>query len=393
MIARTIASAILRDAVDYPAIAIIGPRQSGKTTLAQALFPEKYYRNLENPEERAFALEDPRGFLEERKNGMIIDEFQRVPGLLSWIQTIADKEQIPGQFILTGSQNFLMMEQISQSLAGRISLFTLLPLSMEELQLATIAPGDLNSMLFRGFFPRLYDRSLDPERYYSNYVKTYLERDVRQLKNIGDLNLFRDFLLLCAGRTGQIVNYSSLGNDVGISHNTVKAWLTLLEISNIIYKLRPFHKNFNKQIVKSPKLYFCDTGLLCHLLGIEEPESISRHFLKGGIFENFVIGELLKGAYSRGKEGNFHFWRDKRGHEVDLLINRGPERSITLEIKAGSTISSSFFSNLDYYGTLDSSNVPRDRYLVYGGAEHQDRSRAKVRSWREMASLVTELLI
>lgn len=392
MIKRAIEATILRDAKDYPAIAIIGPRQSGKTTLAKALFPDKHYKNLEEPEERAFALEDPRAFLKNREKGMIIDEFQRVPGLLSYIQTICDKEQVPGQFILTGSQNFLMMEQISQSLAGRISLFTLLPLSMDELAQTGISTGTMDATLFRGFFPRLHDRDLDTGRYYSNYIKTYLERDVRQLKHIGDLNLFRDFLLLCAGRTGQIVNYSSLGNDLGLSHNTVKSWISLLETSNIIYKLRPYHRNFHKQIIKSPKMYFCDTGLLCHLLGIEEPEAISRHFLKGGIFENLVIGEFLKGAYNRGKEITFHFWRDKTGHEVDLLITRGPQRRIALELKAGSTISGSFFSNLDYYGELDTGCAPPDRYLLYGGEEHQDRSRGKVRSWKETASLAGEML-
>lgn len=384
MISRTIAPFILEDAAGYPAVGLLGPRQSGKATLIKSLFPEKRYVNLEDPEERAFALEDPRGFLAERKKGVIIDEFQRVPEILSYIQTITDKEQEPGQFILTGSQNFLMIEQISQTLAGRISLFNLLPLSLEELVQAGIHIPEVHEIMFRGFLPRLYDVTLDTTRYYSNYVKTYLERDVRTLKNITDLNLFRNFILLCAGRTGQIVHYSSLGNDLGISHNTVKAWLTVLETSHIIFQLRPYYKNFKKQIVKSPKFYFCDTGLLCYLLGIQEPGSLVRHFLKGGVFENFVILELLKRYYHRGREGKFYFWRDKGGHEIDLLMDEGAGQRTALEIKAGQTISGNFFSNLSYYGSLDDACVPENRYLIYGGEEHQNRSQAKVRGWREL---------
>ena len=328
MLPREVSDIITKDSRQYRVIGLIGPRQSGKTTLAKALFPDKRYLNLEDPEQRAFAVEDPKSFLSDRSRGLIIDEFQRVPDLLSYIQTISDEEKVPGQFILTGSENFLMMEQISQSLAGRISLFTLMPLSMAELFKEEDNIPQLNEVLFRGFFPRLYSESMDPKRYYQNYVKTYLERDVRQLKNIGDLTLFRNFLMMCAGRTGQLMNYSSLGNDLGITHNTVKSWLTVLETSNIVYLLRPFYENFGKQIVKSPKIYFCDTGLLCFLLSIERPDSISYHYLKGGIFENFIIGEFLKQRYNQGLDGNLYFWRDKLGREVDLLLDEGQSRII-----------------------------------------------------------------
>lgn len=381
MVSRAISPIIAEDSKHYRIIGIIGPRQSGKTTLARALFPNKRYANLEDPEQRAFALEDPKGFLSDRRGGLIVDEFQRVPDLLSYIQTISDEENVPGQFILTGSQNFLMMEQISQSLAGRISLFTLMPFSLAELFKDGKVIPLLNDVLYRGFFPRLHTESMDPARYYQNYVRTYLERDVRLLKNIGDLSLFRNFLMMCAGRTGQLINYSSLGNDLGISHNTVKSWLTVLEASNIVYLLKPFYRNFGKQIIKSPKIYFCDTGLLCFLLGMQKSDSITYHFLRGGIFENFVICEFLKQRYNRGREGSLYFWRDKLGREVDLIVDEGQTHTI-IEIKAGQTIAAGFFSSLDYYGSLESNCPPANRYLVYGGEENQNRSKGKVRSWK-----------
>lgn len=386
MIPRALAPFILEDSGHYSVIGLIGPRQSGKTTLARKLFPEKRYVNLEDPEQRVFAEDDPRGFLDDRGKGIIIDEFQRVPELLSYIQTITDEEKVPGQFVLTGSQNFLMMERISQSLAGRISIFTLLPLSLAELDGPAGEGFTLCDVLFRGFFPKLHTEEMDAGRYYQNYVRTYLERDVRQLKNIGDLSLFRDFLLLCAGRTGQIVNYSSIGDDLGISHNTVKSWMTVLETSNLIYRLRPFYKNFRKQIIKSPKIYFCDSGLLCYLLGIENSDSIVRHFLKGGIFESFVIGEFLKYRYNSGREADFYFWRDKSGHEVDLLFEEVMARKI-VEMKAGQTISGDFFKGLDFYGGVDPRCPPENRYVIYGGNEIQNRSRGRVRSWACLAAI------
>ena len=379
---------VLKDARGYPVIGIIGPRQSGKTTLVRELFPGLYYTNLENQDMQRYAIEDPRGFLTENKGGMIIDEFQRVPALLSYIQTQVDAVGTPCQFVLTGSQNFLMMEQISQSLAGRIGLFTLLPFSMNELYTVHTVPDKMNELLYQGFFPRIHNASLDPKRFFQNYVQTYVERDVRQLKNIGNLVAFQNFLKLCAGRTGQIVNLSSLGDDAGISHNTVKEWLSVLETSYIIHPLRPFYRNFHKQIVKSSKLYFLDTGLLCFLLGIEKPSEIDTHFLKGGIFENFVINEIIKYHLNMGTRPNLFFWRDRRGNEVDLLLeSAGMRRAV--EIKAGMTISVQFFSSLEYYGKLDETCDTENRYIIYGGESNQNRSAGKVRSWKNLVDIAS----
>lgn len=396
MIPRTISEVITRDVAGYPVVTILGPRQSGKTTLARALFPQMAYANLEDPATRDFAVSDPRGFLAQRGDGLIIDEFQRSTDLLSHIQQQVDEIGTPGQFVLTGSQNFLMMEQISQSLAGRVGIFSLLPLSMEELAGARSAgvsvsrsglpAGELEPQLFTGFFPRLYTTDLNPTRYYANYVQTYLERDVRQLRNVGDLVTFQRFLRLIAGRVGQLVNTSSIGDDLGISHNTVKAWLTVLEASYVLLPLRPYHRNFNKQIIKSSKVYFQDTGLLCYLLGIEKPGQLQQHYLRGGVFENLVIVEFSKWYANRGQRGPLYFWRDRRGHEIDMILETGTNR-VAVEIKAGRTLSSDQFAGLDYYGALDTGCPSTHRYLMNGGIENQNRSRGHVRGWRELADI------
>jgi uncharacterized protein len=383
---RIISEAIMKDMKGYPVLGILGPRQSGKTTLAKELFPNMLYTNLEDLTQQDFALKDPKGFLERNKNGMIIDEFQRVPNLLSYIQTIVDERNKPGLFVLTGSQNFLMMEKISQSLAGRISLFNLLPFSISELYTDKRKVPDLDRLLFKGFFPRLYSATLDPVRYYQNYVQTYIERDVRQIKNISDLTSFQNFLRLCAGRAGQIVNYSSLSDDVGVSHNTIKAWLNLLQTSYIIHTLPPYFRNYKKQIIKSPKIYFNDTGLLCFLLGIDREESISSHYLRGGIFENLIVNEIFKHGFNFGKRLNLYFWRDKRGKEIDLLLDFQKSR-VAIEIKAGKTITGDFFKNLGYYGELDTLCPPANRYIIYGGTDDQERKDAAVRSWLSLLSI------
>ncbi|MBN1647375.1 MAG: ATP-binding protein [Spirochaetales bacterium] len=386
MISRTIASLIRKDSRGYPVVGILGPRQSGKTTLVKHIFPAMNYVNLEDPDQRLYAEQDPRGFLSDHTQGMIIDEFQRVPDLLSYIQTISDMKGTPGQFILTGSQNYLMMEKNTQSLAGRISLFHLFPLSLNELYPDGREMPVLNEIIYKGFFPRLHKEKMDCAGFYRNYTQTYLERDVRQLRNITDLGSFQAFLRLCAGRTGQVVNLSSLGNDLGVNHNTIKSWLHVLEAGYIIHHLTPYFRNYGKQITKSPKIYFYDTGLLCSLLGINSPEMISQHYLKGGIFENFVINEIKKWKYNQGKLFNEYFWRDKLGREIDLLIDEGNNRFV-FEIKAGQTLSVDFFSNLDYYGGLDESCPPENRYLVYGGPENQTRSQGVVRSWNKMREI------
>lgn len=390
-IARAAAPLVEEDASGYPVVAVLGPRQSGKTTLVRSLFPECAYTNLEDPATRQFAQEDPRGFLGQGHGRMIIDEFQRVPELLSYIQTDVDQTSAPGRFILTGSQNYLMMEGISQSLAGRIGLVTLLPLSLAELVRSGEEVPELNPLLFTGLYPRLYSASLDPGRFYDNYVQTYLERDIRLLKNVTDLAVFHRFLQLCAGRVGQVVNFSSLADDAGISHNTARAWLGLLQTSYAVRPLTPYYRNFNKQIIKSPKLYFTDTGLLCSLLEIATPDQLTHHYLRGGIFENLVVTEFDKAQANAGRRRMLHFWRERRGREVDLLIDRGTER-VAVEAKAGHTISGDYFAGLSYYGELDAGCPPSNRYLIYAGEESQDRSAARVRPWRALANLPDDIV-
>ncbi|MFW5995220.1 MAG: ATP-binding protein [Spirochaetia bacterium] len=387
MIPRSIEKVVREDASAYPVVAILGARQAGKTTLARSIFPDHTYANLEDPETRAFAAQDPRGFLSDGSIPMIIDEFQRVPDLLSFIQAIVDKNHIPGQYVLTGSQNVLMSERISRSLAGRVALFTLPALSIVELDAAGLVAEDRDFQIRKGFYPRLYDESMDINRYYRNYMQTYVERDVRTLKNVSDLSTFQDFIRLLAGRVGQVVNLSSLGNDAGVSHNTAKAWIGVLEAGYIVYQLRPYHRNFNKQITKSPKIYFSDSGVLCALLGITSDDALRSHHLIGGIFENFVIGELQKMQLNQGRESRAYFWRDKRGNEVDLLFDEADVRT-AIEIKAGRTIASDFFSGLSYYGTLDDRCPPDRRFVVYGGTEEQRRSAGHVVGWRRFPYII-----
>ncbi|MGA7979961.1 MAG: ATP-binding protein, partial [Chromatiaceae bacterium] len=324
MIPRTLAAIAEELAGQYPVVTVTGPRQSGKTTLCRAVFRDKRYVNLESPDVREFARSDPRGFLASYADGAILDEIQRVPGLVSYLQPMVDERNEPGQFILTGSQQFEVMSAITQSLAGRTALLKLLPLSIEELSGAGIKP-QIDRLLLSGFYPRLYDAGLDPTQALGDYVETYVERDVRQLTAIKDLALFERFVRLCAGRVGQLLNLQSLGNDVGISHTTARSWLTVLEASYVIFLLQPWHTNISKRQIKSPKLYFYDVGLAAYLLGAENELHVSRHPLRGSLFENLVIIEALKYRYHRGKRNNLYFWRDAKGNEVDLLIENGPD--------------------------------------------------------------------
>ncbi|MFW5695439.1 MAG: ATP-binding protein [Alkalispirochaeta sp.] len=388
MIPRLIEHVVRVDAQSYPVVAVLGARQAGKTTLVRSVFPDHTYVNLEDPETRSFAGDDPRGFLADGTVSMVIDEFQRVPTLLSYIQTIVDKNGIPGQYVLTGSQNVLMSEKISQSLAGRVALFTLPPLSLEELRKVDMVEEHRELQMRKGFFPRLYNHPMDVGRYYRNYIQTYIERDVRNIKNVADLSVFQDFVRLLAGRVGQVLNLSSLGNDAGVSHNTVKAWIGILEAGYIVHQLRPYHRNFNKQTMKSPKVYFTDSGVLCALLGIDSDEALRSHHLTGGIFENFVIGELRKAQLNRGLPPRAHFWRDRRGNEVDLLLDDAETRT-AIEIKSGRTIASDFFSGLNYYGALDPSCPTGRRFIVYGGREQQMRSNGRVVGWQWLANPTT----
>ena len=384
MIKRDIAVKILNDLNYYPVLAIVGPRQSGKTTLAKNIFKDKPYINLEDLENRSFAQDDPKGFLAQFPNAVVIDEVQRVPELLSYIQVIVDEKKQNGMYILTGSQNFLLMESVSQSLAGRVSIFNLLPLSVSELKNAQLSKNTIADTLFTGFYPKLFSEpGIDISGYYSNYIQTYVERDLRLISNIINLSLFRKFLILCAARTGQLLNVSSLANDAGVSHKTAKAWLSLLELSMIIYLLKPYHQNFGKRVVKMPKIYFFDTGLLCNLLNITDASQVKSHYLKGGIFESFIITEILKYRYNNAQNPNIYFWRDKLGNEVDLILEQA-DKTIAVEIKSGATITKDYFKSLKYYKKLAGETVA-NMYVIYGGEENQKRTQAHIFGWRDLA--------
>ncbi len=382
MINRKLAKQILKLAKQYPVISLTGPRQSGKTTLVRNLFPKYQYVTLEDLDQRRFANEDPRGFLAEYHQYVILDEVQNCPDLFSYIQGVVDQDQLPGQFILTGSQNFLLLEKISQSLAGRSAIMHLLPLEMHELKESGQTPPSLEKMLIKGFYPRLYEKLVQPQDWYPNYIRTYIERDVRLLKNVHDLDTFQLFLKMCASRAGQLLDLTSLGNDCGISHNTAKSWLNILEASFIIFFLRPHHNNFNKRLVKTPKLYFYDTGLLCSLLGIHSSEQLKSHYLRGGIFETFVVSELKKHIYHQLATSQLYFWRDQQGHEIDCIVENGTDLT-AIEIKSSKTISPSFFENLNYWKKL-AGDPSKKAFLIYGGEKSQTRSAAQILSWQEI---------
>jgi predicted AAA+ superfamily ATPase len=347
------------------------------------LFPDRPYVSLEAPEDRAFASEDPRGFLERFDGGVVIDEIQRVPELLSYIQVYSDQRQQPGMYILTGSQNLLLLDRIAQSLAGRTALVTLLPFSLAEAY-GDKPPASPEELLYTGFYPRIFDRKLNPTEACSFYVSTYVERDLRQILNVRDLAQFEVFLKLCAGRTGQLLNLSSLGNDAGISHNTARQWLSILEASYVVKLLRPYYRNFGKRQVKSPKLYLLDTGVAAFLLSVSERSQLASHPLKGALFESFVVSELLKQRFNRGQTDNLYFFRDSKGLEIDILLDFGLEVE-QVEIKAGKTLSPGFFTPLRRFKELHGG--VRRSYLVYGGNQTQRRDDVRVVSWRDVGSL------
>ena len=367
----------------FPIIAITGPRQSGKTIFSKQLRPEYSYVNLEDITNREFAKNDPKGFLNTYKNGAIIDEIQYVPELFSYLQVFTDERNQVGEYIITGSQNFLLMQQISQSLAGRVALFTLLPLSLKELKDSEYSFSTWESYAVSGSYPRKILFDIDGRDYYANYLSTYVERDVRLLKNITNLDLFQKFIFLVAGRVGQLFNQSSLGNELGVDNKTINSWMSLLETSYIAYRLYPYHSNFNKRIVKTPKVYFYDTGLLSFLLGIKSEQEMSQHFAKGSIFENLIITEFLKNAYNKGDTPIFYFWRDHANNEVDLLIENYPKIDI-YEIKSSTTIKMDFFKGLNHFKGLHSSV---NAHLIYGGTENQKRTEVNVIGWISTSSI------
>ena len=381
MITRTAANELKTLNNQFKAVAVVGPRQSGKTTLTKSCFPEKKYVSLESPDYRRFAQEDPRGFLAQYPEGAIFDEAQNTPEIFSYLQQILDESDKPGQFILTGSNNFILQHNIVQSLAGRIAYLYLLPFSIKELKMAHLLPLELNELMHKGTYPPVYTQNIPSEKWYPNYIRTYIERDIRLIKNITDLAAFERFLKLCAGRTGQLLNRSSLGIEVGVDSKTIAAWISLLESSFIIHLLQPHHQNFNKRVVRMPKLYFYDTGLVCNLLGIQNKEQLDLHPLRGNIFESFVISELMKRRYNAGKPGNLYFWRDNKGNEVDIIIDKG-DTLFPIEIKAGRTITSAYFKGINFWNELTGN---KEGEVIYAGDEMQKRSSGiTVIPWFEM---------
>ena len=368
----------------FKAIAVIGPRQSGKTTLVKETFPEKPYLSLENPDTRNFALEDPRGFLQNLPNGAILDEVQRTPLLFSYLQEILDNSNQKGLFILTGSNNFLLQESISQSLAGRVGYLNLLPFSVKELLSENLLPETDEEVMVNGFYPPIYDQRISSLDWVPNYIKTYIERDVRQIKNVSDLLIFEKFMSVLAGRTSQELNLTSISNEVGVDLKTVQSWIGILESSFIIYLLKPHFQNYNKTIVKRPKVYFYDTGLVCSFLRISNVSQLENHPLKGAIFETMVVIEMVKKYTNQGINPPLFYWRDKTGHEIDLIVDKG-NLLTPIEIKSSKTINSDFFKNLKYWNHLSKMNKA---VLIYSGIQEQNRSDGTlITNWKNISNL------
>jgi predicted AAA+ superfamily ATPase len=369
-------------ATKFRVVSVVGPRQSGKTTICKTAFPKKPYVSLENPDTAEFARNDARNFLAQFKNGAIIDEAQRVPELFSYIQQIVDDKNKAGMFILSGSNNFLMQQNITQSLAGRVAYLHLLPLSLIEMQQAKQLKKDYTQHIFKGFYPELISKKISPIDWYPNYIHTYVERDVRQLKNISNLGLFTKLMRLCAGRVGQILNVHSLANDCGIDNKTVNAWLHILQSSYIIYLLKPYYNNYNKRILQSPKLYFYDTGLVCSLLGVSSAEMLDTHPFKGALFENLIIINLLKNRFNNGLQDDLYYWRDKTGNEIDLLIDSS-KKPTAIEIKSGATINSDYFKSLLYLDNISKNKI--NMQVCYTGNAHQTRNNnIEILPWLQM---------
>ncbi len=382
LIKREIQESLLQMLKGYPIAALTGPRQSGKTTLLKHLLPGYQYVSLENPEIRNFAIEDPRGFLEKYSFHVIIDEAQRVPHLFNYLQTWVDEKRQMGQYVLSGSQNFHMMESITQSLAGRVAILKLLPLGISELVASNHPLEEWPSLLIKGFYPAIYDRKLEPAAYFSNYVQTYVKRDVSYLKSIHNASQFASFLSICASRTGQILNLHNIASACGISSPTARSWLSILEHSYIVYLLHPYYENFTKRIVKSPKLYFYDTGLASYLLQIKSKKDLENPVLRGALFENLIMSEIQKRNYHQNQLKEYWFWRDSNGHEIDLLEKTAEEFEI-FEIKSTRTISSKLVEGMDYFDKITDGRVKR-KTLIYGGDETQDRTHFNVRNWKSI---------
>lgn len=382
MIPRLATSTLSRLAKGFPVIALTGPRQSGKTTLAKHVFPNKTYVSLENPEELEFAQKDPKRFLARFKEGAILDEVQRCPSLLSWIQGLVDERSRMGDFVLTGSSQFELVAGITQSLAGRVGRVELLPLSIQELAQAHQLPSQLNTCLLQGGYPSIYDRQVSPQDWFSNYIATYIERDVRQLIAVRDLTQFQRFVKMCAARSGQILNLAALGADCGLSASTAREWLSVLEASYLVTRIQPYYQNFGKRLVKTPKLYFLDVGLMAWLIGIRDTVTLDTHVSRGALFETFVVGELIKRQYNQGQNADLYFWRDSAGNEIDLLLDT-PQGLQAIEIKSGSTFASDWIKGFKVWkrNTQVNTLIPR---IIYGGTDSYDREGHQVMGWPDI---------
>ena len=382
MIPRIATSTLTRLAKGFPVIALTGPRQSGKTTLAKHVFPNKTYVSLENPEELEFAQKDPKRFLARFKEGAILDEVQRCPSLLSWLQGLVDERSRMGDFVLTGSSQFELVAGITQSLAGRVGRVELLPLSIQELAQAHQLPSQLNTCLLQGGYPSIYDRQVSPQDWFSNYIATYIERDVRQLIAVRDLTQFQRFVKMCAARSGQILNLAALGADCGLSASTAREWLSVLEASYLVTRIQPYYQNFGKRLVKTPKLYFLDVGLMAWLIGIRDTVTLDTHVSRGALFETFVVGELIKRQYNQGQNADLYFWRDSAGNEIDLLSDT-PQGLQAIEIKSGSTFASDWIKGFKVWkrNTQVNTLIPR---IIYGGTDSYDREGHQVMGWPDI---------
>ena len=368
MIFRDLSQELLQQLKEYPVVTLLGPRQAGKTTLARELLKDYAYVNLETPDVLAFAQDDPRGFLTQYPDKTIFDEIQRAPHLISYLQSIVDESRKTGQFVLTGSHQLELRAAITQSLAGRSGILNLLPFSITELEAAKIAFDNFEEYVFTGFLPRVYDQNQRPNTAYANYYQTYIERDVRQIIQLKDASLFDKFMRLLAGRTGQVMNYQSLASDVGVDGKTIKEWLSILQASFVVFKLSPYFENFGKRVIKSPKYYFMDTGLLSYLLGIEKPEQVTRDPLVGQLFENMIVLEALKTRYNQGQIPNLYFYRDSHGNEIDLLYASGREL-VGIEVKSSSTFTPHFKKTLLRFS--EKQQALQSSYVVYNGEERQ----------------------
>lgn len=388
LIHRTAATTVERLARGFPVVALTGPRQSGKTTLARHLFADKPYVSLENPDELGFARDDPKRFLGRFKNGAVIDEIQRCPALMSWLQGIVDEHQVMGEFIITSSVRFELVRAFTQSLAGRIGRVDLLPLSSKELSMGNRPPPTLEEAMLEGGYPALYIRPISTQDWFSNYIATYVERDVRQLIDIRDLARFQTFVKMCAARTGQLLNLSSLATDCAISASTAKEWLTVLEASYIVTLLRPHHRNFGKRLIKSPKLYFVDTGLAAWLNGIRDSHSLETHAMRGALFETWVVAELMKERLNAGQPTDLYFWRDSAGHEIDVLFETG-QKLTPIELKSGTTYVGGWTKALKQWQVL-AKQEGADTHLIYGGNQSFEREGVKVWAWSDAHQVLAQ---